>query len=250
MSNKIVVMLFYYERPNMVKNALRSVIKANEHYQNWFLIVFDDGSQTPVEPIVHEVMGDSGCIDRVGIIRNDVTVEQKVNSGGMLGYMQNRLVESSIAQMNPDAFVILCDDDELHPEYLKKLDEYLTANPDVLSCYSKVIFYNPLEETSDNITMSQTENPLAHLNKPDGPINGACMVDASQVAFRPKCYEMGARFPYPATQDQDAGFYSSLFQNCGPMHPTGFVSQYKGVHGKQLGKVGAFQAWTNKDIDK
>ncbi len=248
--NKIAIMLFYYERPKMVRNALRSVVKTDEHYKNWYLLAFDDGSETPLGPIVDEEMA---CIDfrtRTCVVRNEVTVEEKINSGGMLGLRQNQLMDVAINQLGVDAFVILCDDDELHPEYLKKLDEYLTANPNVLSCYSNLIFYNPLFETSDEIKTDQKNCSLAKLNTYTQPMNGCGRVDASQVAWRSCCYDLGARFPYPTPKDQDAGLFNSLANYCGPMHPTGFISQYKGVHDKQLGAVGAYSAWIKKDIDK
>jgi glycosyltransferase involved in cell wall biosynthesis len=248
--NKIIIMLFYYERPNMVRNALRSIVKANEHYKNWHLVAFDDGSNAHLFPIVEEEFKGLGFEDRYVIIRNDITAEEKVNEGGMLGLRQNQIMEAAIAQLQADAFVILCDDDALHPEYLKNLNDYFVANPTVLSCYSKVILFNPLAETPDKIKSDFKNSPLTKLNNPIGPINGCRRVDASQVAWRACCYDMGARFPYPTPKDQDAGLFHSLYTHCGPMYPTGFVSQYKGVHPKQLGEVGAFKAWTVRDIDK
>lgn len=248
--NKIAILLFYFERPNMVRNALRSIVKSDEHYKNWYLLAFDDGSETPLGPIVDEEMASIDFRTRTCVVRNEVTVEEKINSGGMLGHRQNQLMDVAINQLGADAFVILCDDDELHPEYLKKLDEYFVAHPDVLSCYSNVIFYNPLAETSDDIKTDQEKCPLVKLNSHTQPINGCGKVDASQVSWRACCYTMGARFPFPTPKDHDAGLFNSLAQHCGPMHPTGFVGQYKGVHPKQLGNVGAFNAWIKKDIDK
>ncbi len=248
--NKIAILLLYFERPNMVRNALRSIVKSNDNYDNWYLMAFDDGSDVPLGPIVDEELA---CIDfrtKTCVIRNETTVEEKINSGGMLGFRLNQLMDAAINQIGVDAFVILCDDDELHPEYLKKLNDYFINNPDVLSCYSNVIFYNPLVETSDNITTDQEKCTLVKLNSHNQPINGCGKVDASQVAWRSHCYTMGARFPFPTPKDHDAGLFNSLAQYCGPMHPTGFVGQYKGVHSKQLGNVGAFNAWMKKEIDK
>ena len=38
----------------------------------------------------------------------------------------------------------------------------------------------------------------------------------------------------PWTSDTDRAFFESLFQNCGPCHPTNFFSQFKGIHDYQL----------------
>jgi uncharacterized phage-like protein YoqJ len=247
MSNKIMILLLYYERPNMVRNALKSVLKANEHYKNWFLIAHDDGSENKLEPVVHEVM--AGHLDNVGIVRSEKTSEQKVNEGGMLGHTLNEIIHVARAQIKPDILLMLCDDDELHPLYLKKLDEYFTNNHDVMSCYSNVICYDPLHETSENCFPERHAKFSSKLNQWNVSINGTDKVDASQVAWRSSCHDRGVRFPFPCVKNHDSGLFSAMNHFCGPMHYTGFVSQYKGVHSKQLGKVGAYKAWFGKDID-
>ena len=250
MEQKIVIMLFYYERPNLVRNALNSVLKATKNYDNWFLVVHDDGSDTPVGPIVQEIL--APIIDKVGIIRSNMTTEDKINSGGMLGLTINQIIEAARKQFNPDIFFLLCDDDEIHPDYLNKLNQFFTQNPNVNSCYSNVICYDPLKETSEGC--DQTGKPYfkfsAKLNQWNVPMNGMCKVDASQVAWRASCHDRGAWFPFPAAMDHDARFFNALYETSGPMEYTGFVSQYKGIHAKQLGTVGAYQAWIKKDIDK
>ena len=48
---KILILLLYFERPNLVRNALRSVRQADRHHQDWELAVIDDGSRAPALPI-------------------------------------------------------------------------------------------------------------------------------------------------------------------------------------------------------
>lgn len=245
---KIMILLLYYERPNLLRNALQSVLKANEHHRDWFLVVHDDGSESHAAPIVNEVM--ARVIDRVGIVRTEMTVKEKVDSGGILGKQMNQIIKAAMWDIRPDALVMLCDDDELHPEYLKNLSEYFDKNPKVSSCYSKVICFNPLTESTENLVPDPLHPMAANLNAWHKPINGCSRVDASQVAWRVGCHEAGAWFHSPCVKDHDAHFFNALNQHCGPMHPTGFYSQYKGVHDKQLGKVGAWKAWTEKNLDK
>jgi len=244
MNHKVLILLLYYERPNLVRNALNSILKANEKYQNWYLVVHDDGSDNHATPIVREVL--KPVLDRVGIVRTEMTVQDKVDSGGLLGKQLNDIIRAALYEVRPDLFCMLCDDDELHPEYLANLNTFFDKNSKIMSCYSKVVCCNPLTgEVYDS------SHPMAtKLNRWDVPICGSCRVDASQVAWRASCHEAGAWFHYPCVKDHDAHFFQALYDRCGPMHPTGFVAQYKGVHEKQLGNLGAWRAWVEKDIDK
>jgi len=157
-----------------------------------------------------------------------------------------------MADIKPDVLLMLCDDDELHPLYLKRLDEFFAKNPDVMSCYSKVVCFDPLKGSTLGLDLVEEDDHemAVKLNRWDGPICGNCRVDASQVAWRVGCHQAGAWFKFPSVKDQDAHFFQSLYDQCGPMYPTGFVGQFKGVHEKQLGQVGAWRAWTEKGIDK
>ena len=47
---KILIILMYYERPNMVRFALDSI--AAQDYDNFEVAVIDDGSLNHIEPIV------------------------------------------------------------------------------------------------------------------------------------------------------------------------------------------------------
>ena len=48
MDNKFLILLFYYDRPKMVRNALQSVKELN--YKNWELAFIDDGSNKLFSP--------------------------------------------------------------------------------------------------------------------------------------------------------------------------------------------------------
>src|SRR5258706_11440151 len=54
---KIQILLMYYDRPNIVKNALNSIKEMN--YDNWELVFLDDGSVTSGESIVKDILKDS-----------------------------------------------------------------------------------------------------------------------------------------------------------------------------------------------
>ena len=114
---KILILCSYYQRPKLVRNALSSILAANEHHQDWELAFGDDGSIIPGKPIVEEVLKDH--LDKIRIVESGMNLEDKLKHGLVLGRMANEAISLSSA----DIAIILCDDDELHPEYLKNISE-------------------------------------------------------------------------------------------------------------------------------
>ncbi len=237
--NTILILLLYYDRPNMVRNALYSLVLADKYYKNWILAVNDDASSIPAEPIVKEILADK--LDRIKFYRLNMTLEEKIQSGGIMGAGMNKIIQETEA----DIGIMLCDDDALHPYYLEGLNWYFLANPEVNSCHSKIIEYCPLRETFFN-AMNRRMNPNFWLNVHKIPICGAGKVDASQVAWRLKCNKkFGAWFASPCPKNHDMYFYEELAKRSGLTHPTKLISQYKAFHDKQLGNIDHNWAWRN-----
>lgn len=229
---KILILMSYYNRPILVKNALNSILKANEQHQNWVLGFGDDGSKIPGRPIVEEALKDH--LDKITFVDTGMTFDDKIERGLMLGYFANQVMRESDA----DVALMLCDDDELHPSYLANLSSYFNSNPEVLYGYCKLYIYNPLMQKSEDVS-----NMSGRWNVPNTPINPVNKVDASQVAWRLDCCKKhGAWFKEstkcvpgkPWTKDTDKSFFENLYEHCGECHPFGFVGQYKGVHDYQL----------------
>ena len=234
MEQKLILILStYYNRPKLVRNTLNSILKANVHHQNWKLIFGDDGSPIPGEPIAREILSDH--IDQIEFIRKETTLEEKISNGISLGKYANDILRNTDAEIA----VPLNDDDQLHPEYLAKLNYFLTEHPEVLYCYSNIHLYNPLTQAAEDV--KHTSGPY---NEHTGPINLYGKCDASQVAWRVSCNtEKDAWFAestvernkeMPWATNTDAEFFNQLYEKCGPAYYSGFVSQYKGIHDYQL----------------
>lgn len=230
---RIIILLTYFERPNLVKNFFRSLLEANKYYSNWELAVIDDGSTTPVKPIAERIL--KPHLRQIKFYNSEMTPEMKKLSGGVfIGKYMNEAIKSSDA----DIGIMVGDDDEIYPDYLKNLAEFFDKNPDVLSCYSNVHVYNPLTEKSCNAYNLYCEDPNWKGHSWFGkPINPAYKVDGTQVAFRLKCCKVfGAWNPYPIWINHDAEFFKELSARCGKSVYTGFISMYKGRHDGQLVK--------------
>ncbi len=222
----------YYNRPILVKNALNSIIAANKFHQNWQLVFGDDGSSIAGRPIVEDILGD--FLTQISFINSNRSIEEKVANGLVLGKYANEIIKSSDA----DVAFILCDDDEILPDYMFNLSKFFLANPSVMYCYSGVHLYNPILQKSCDV-----DNVTGKFNQWNIPVEPVGKLDASQVAWRLNCCkEFGAWFAEstnvikdrPWTSDTDRSFFEQLTLKCGLCVPTGFVGQYKAIHDHQL----------------
>jgi hypothetical protein len=231
---KILILLMYFNRPNMVRNALYSIKLANTYYKNWILAFNDDASPIPGKPTVEEILGD--CLDRVRFYRLDMTPEEKIMSGGIMGKCLNEIIE----EIDADIGIMLCDDDALFPSYLYELNEFFNAYPHVNSTWNNVEAFYPCEETLAK-ALERSGFGFQGYCEPDKPMCCASRADASQVAWRIKCNkELGAWFKWPLEHCHDHFFYSALYETSGPSWYGGMAAQFKGVQPKQLTQTRGF----------
>lgn len=229
---KCLILMTYYNRPKLVKNALISLLKSNEYFTDWQLGFCDDGSKIPGEPIVRNFLKDH--LDKVYFINTGNSVDYKSKHGICLGKYANE----SIQKTDADFVILFSCDDELVPTYLRDLNQFLVDNPDILYGYSNVYIFNPLEQLSQNVN-----NTLGHYNQYRDPMNCFGKTDASQIFFRTQCCkEHGAWFKEstsdgsdrPWVRNTDAEFFQALYDKCGPAYFSGLVGQFKGIHDYQF----------------
>lgn len=221
---KFEIVLMYYDRPNMVRFALDSI--AAQDYDNFWVSIIDDGSQSPIEPIVEKYP----FIDKVSIWQTGDSIDQKHAQGGSrFGEQVNKALELSDA----DVAMMLCDDDALLPSTLTGLYQYYTVHPEVTYSYGHVLTFDPMQPANYQSIKGRYGHQLNSYNQ---PINAFCRVDASQVSWRLKPYiEAGITFPHPQTAALDAVVYQQMYDRLGPCVFNELVVQYKGIFPDQLG---------------
>jgi|TARA_R110000796_G_scaffold75613_1_gene169487 glycosyltransferase involved in cell wall biosynthesis len=227
---KFLILLFYYDRPEMVKNALNSIKRTS--YKDYHIAFIDDGSSTPGKPIVEELL-DSEELSKVTFYNtNQSPSDKKTQGGSIFGKYANIATDK-----NPsDITLMLCDDDALTPGYLEYLNEFFHLNSEVNHCYSKVLFYDPSKEdyleSREHTPYTHVGSTFLNLNIYTTPVNPIGKFDASQVAWRTKC---NIEFPFPRTRALDSIIYTQLGDNHGLCYPTGIFGQCKGAFEDQLG---------------
>ena len=229
--NKILILLLYYRRPTIVLNALNSI--KNSTYTNWELCFIDDSGD---DKFKDTLLNFGLPNEKIKYLPTYDSVETKQKNGGVrIGQYMNESIKNSDAEIA----IMLCDDDALNHDYLNKLNFYFTINPTVLYCYSNLLFFNPdIETYTDSKTEAYINNFPSdyNLNRHKTPINPACKLDASQVAWRTECNKNGGVwFDELRLMNHDEDFYKKLFKSYGNCHPTGFIGQHKGVSENQLG---------------
>lgn len=221
-----MVILTYFNRPNMVRNALYSIAASTS--DNWHVAFHDDGSNTPGEPIARQIIEEG----KITFYRNDTKPEQ-----GNIGQCINKILQTN---MHCDVAVLLADDDALHPDYLFKLDMFFSKNPNAYyaSCY--VSHFNPMKETY--FTALKNFKPsfrtMNNSNISGGQI--AWTLDANKY--------LGVWFPEKGIKDYDKRFIEKV-RATGSVWETGEYGQFKGIHARQLSKCDHRWAMSGGNLD-
>ena len=94
---KFLILLFYYNRPKMVLNALNSINKLS--YKKFEVAFIDDGSDNPGEPIVRETLKPS-FLKKVTFYNTNDTVKAKIERGGSnFGKLANEVEKAQIGKV-------------------------------------------------------------------------------------------------------------------------------------------------------
>lgn len=224
---KFLIILFYYERPELLKRALDSV--SLQSYGDWEICLIDDGNYFRARDVLPEYMRIGHKISLIEI--NDTEAGKTIREpskeigGSLVGAYANAALSSSDA----DYALILCDDDKLEPDYLYKLSKYYQENPDIKYSYCHLKFQNPL-------TFEAEENDYTrYLNSKTHPINPVNELDSSQVSWSIQAWRQDKiAFPFPHTVSLDREIYSQMWSRWGDCVYNGLVGQIKGIHRNQL----------------
>lgn len=233
-NNKILILLFYYNRPELVKNALHSI--ASSDYTNYEVAFINDSGEDTSDHIL-KFLKDHESYNKFKQYNVNQTIEEKTLQGGSIF---GKFANKAIVESDADIVIMLCDDDALTEHYLGHLNEYYNAHPSVMWAYSKVKYYIPSNETylqaCDSFDRIKHLGSVVDLNKNTLPINPDCACDASQVSFRRECFtEKNIWFPWPKTRNLDSAIYQEMYKAWGVCFPTNVYGQCKGVFSDQLG---------------
>jgi len=232
MNLKILLIMPYFERPNMVLNALRSMESVN--YDNYEFCIIDDGSTlNPIEDIIEKYKFN---IKNLKILKTNDSIENKIKRGSIHGSFMNRAMRES----NADIIVMMSDDDALHKDYFSNLNTFYKANKDIMYSYCHIIPFDPFEQISCDTLKHYNQNKEWSTKAVSGlnwtiPINPFCKIDATQVSWRAECNKIhNVWLPEEQTKNLDASFYNDMYNKFGNCVFNGAIGIYKGLHVQQL----------------
>lgn len=220
--NKILILLFYYNRPNLVQIALNSI--KNHNYSNWEVAFIDDGSDIPGEPIAKKIL--SEYLTKIKFYNTDDSIKNKLNRNKENGSIFGKYAQKAIEESNADYVIMLCDDDALYPEYFNNLNKYFQTNITEKYVYSHIHTYDPV------LTRIEDNPPFEyhHLNRTE-PLNPHFKIDMSQVAWRRKDFlNANIKFPHPMTINLDSVLYDQMWNHFGDCKFSGFICEYKALY--------------------
>jgi glycosyltransferase involved in cell wall biosynthesis len=227
---KFHILLPYYKRPEIVSNALNSII--NSDYTNWYLTFIDDSGNRGFEELFNGYGFREENAEYVPINMSDE--EKSKNGGSIFG----SFINDAIKRVESDIIIILCDDDALTKNYMKDLNEFYKNNPQTMWSYCHVLFYNPNEESYENASPNDRHphRSLEFLNNNRDLIHPRNKVDSSQVTFRRKVFiDYGVQFMSPRTANLDAEVFREAHHHVGDCQFNNIVGQCKASFPDQLG---------------
>jgi glycosyltransferase involved in cell wall biosynthesis len=229
---KFELIIAYYKRPKIVRNALDSILKLK--YDNWHLTFVDDSGDDDFKDTFLNYGFDKDKITYVPIMMSD---EEKIKNGGS---MFGKYVNDAIIQSDCDIVILICDDDAMDSEYLNNLNDFYNNNPDDVWGYSHVKLFNPnvehYSEADNKSYVYDWSDKFVNLNINTIPIHPFHRLDSSQVTFRKSAMVNGnVWYDYPRTANLDADIFMKMFNKYGACKFTECYGQYKGWFVDQLG---------------
>lgn len=229
---KFELIIAYYKRPLIVKNALDSIL--NLKYDNWHLTFIDDSGNTDFKETFLNYGFEENKIKYIPILMSD---SDKITQGGSIF---GKFINEAIKTSDSDVIILICDDDALNSNYLNVLNEYYQKNDEINWCYSHVKLYNPEVENYLEADKKPTDYDwslnFSNLNAHTEPIFPFCNLDSSQVTFkRTALVENNIWYAYPLTKNLDADIFNKMSIKFGKCSFCGCYGQYKGWFNNQLG---------------
>lgn len=223
---KFLIILFYYERPELLKRALESV---RQQQGDWEICLIDDGNFFKARDVLLEDMRIGHKISLIEINDHEYMKKNREVTKGAGGSVIGAYANVALATTDADYALILCDDDVLEPNYLYELSQYYIKNPQIKYSYCHLKFQNPL-------TLETEENEYTrYLNSKTHPINPVNELDSSQISWNVRAWREGEiSFPFPHTVSLDREIYSQMFARWGECEFNGIIGQTKGIHNGQL----------------
>lgn len=237
---KAEIILVYTDRPKLIHNALRSIDSNRRNGGNFQISVIDDSTKKhgEIKHIMWKKYRELYKLSKFFEIKD--TIDDKVKRGES---MHGKYMTDAIRASESDFVIVLCDDDALFPNYVKKLSDYYQKNTSVLWSWCFVVLYDFSRFNWDNIKRTnglirnEFVNPDIGINGADGTICPESRKDSSQVTFRVKTFnELNISYNYPKTTNLDASLYNLFSSKIGcTCAQNDIVGQFKGSHQDQMG---------------
>lgn len=214
-----LVLLFSYNRPTLLREALESLNESES--KNFSIALIDDGSNFDVNSVAQATICEELRPRLFFMPTNDTQEQKEVRGGSIFGKFANE----AMATIPSDLVIMLCDDDKIYPSYIGNLEKFFIAHPEIMYCHSHVIPYDPW--SGQNHKEAPYPGFSYWLNR-EGFIDPFCQVDSSQVCWRTSCStEGGVQFPWPQTAALDSVIYGQLRNTYGLCAYSEFIGQWK-----------------------
>lgn len=210
---KVSVILTSYNRPTLVRQALRS-LEVQTH-RNFELLVFDDSSKMDIRTILPEFKVPVACA-----VKSDVSPSER---GSV-----NRLslnINKGLSLASGDLVCFLADDDYYYPRWLEAATDFFAVNPKVMVGYGRLTYSTSMKMeyrslSKDIWTGGVVVDPFERL-------------DHNQVIHRRMKKPLRWPEDFSTVGNPDAHYFKKLAAQW-PFHPIHANAAVKRLHSKNL----------------
>ena len=163
---KISVLLSSYNRPNLIRRAIDSVVK--QSHKDFELFVLDDNSESDIKNVI-----DSYNDNRIKFIKFNTTMEDRTSC-----LMMSKNINSGLEAATGETISYLADDDYYFDGWFESVVNYFHSNKEAdvvygklkyIGCNWKDLFHTQLNQIIGQIDHNQLMHRKSVLDKLDKP---------------------------------------------------------------------------------
>ncbi|MCI0635582.1 MAG: glycosyltransferase family 2 protein [Actinobacteria bacterium] len=217
------VVLGSYNRPRLVREAIRSVLA--QTWTDWQLVVADDGSGPETQAAILEELATRKADHGQAVVL--LTLDDPPSSRGDGVVRAVRRINDAIPSVDGEIVHYLADDDFFTSDRLADFDDFFVRNPDVVCAYGGLRY------------VDMAGRRVGQIRFPDTVGDPWCVLDQGQFAHRASAFERVPAWPATGDYTDDGRFMRALFEAYGRFGRIDSFVHHKRLHDLNMDRTRA-----------
>lgn len=223
---KVAVILTSYNRPNMVQNSIKSVLK--QAFKDFTFYITDDNSVNQVKQVLRKYKD-----SRIKLWFSDIKNEDRLKT-----CRYAILINKALRMGSEPLITMLTDDCGMYPNKLEDMVQYMQSNPDVDVCYGN---QQIIHDHRQHYKKIHVRGSYGIVTKP------ACVIDHNQVMFRRRILEKVGYWDESAAHwcTKDATWFTTIAREGYKFYPVNKLTDWMIMHPKRVTEFAVNKKWAD-----